>query len=84
MKEFIAKGFRLWGATLGPADVIFSPAGYVGTHKVMGASNLLGIRIGTVTPSDESILKDIKESHDKAGRASPVIAQALEYLNRAS
>jgi hypothetical protein len=46
----------------------------------MGSTNLLGLRIGGVTKADADTLSELKVAHEKAGKTSAIIVQALEYL----
>ncbi len=83
LKDFVETGHKIWCATVGPHDLIFVPCGYVGTHKVIGNTNLVGLRVGAVTKSDVGNLRDAKTSQEKAGKVATIIKQALEYLGDA-
>ena len=68
---------------MGPGDLIYTPLGYVTTHRVIGNTNLLGLRIGVLSKCDVDILKVMKDSHAKSGKTSDIIEQALEFLGAA-
>jgi hypothetical protein len=80
LRDFSQKGYKLWCATVGPGDCIYIPCGFVGTHKVVGNTNLLGLRVGVATSCDVEMLRALKVSHEKAGKTAITIDQALDYL----
>ena len=60
--------------------MLYVPCGYVTTHRVVGTSNLLGIRIGALWKGDAEPFRDLKAAHAKSGQTSPVIEQALAFI----
>jgi hypothetical protein len=45
LSEFIEDGHRLWIMTMSQGDMLFTPAGYVCTHNVLGSTSVVGYKV---------------------------------------
>ena len=70
IKAFFAAGHRVWWATFGVAEMVYVPAGWIISHRVMNAKDCIGLRVGCVSIGDTNAFNGfIKESLDKPNLA---------------
>ena len=60
--------------------MLYTPAGYLAAHRIMNGANVLGLRCGCVSSSDEVALEALIQSHTKAGKTPTVAIQAMELI----
>jgi len=82
VQEFVGAGFKVFIATVGPGDVLYTPAGFLTAHKVMNSSNVLGLRVGCLGLSgmDLPAIQGLLDSHKSAGKVSAILEQAVAVL----
>ena len=70
-------------ATIGPRDLLFTPAGVVTFHKIFQDSDVLGVRWSSLCPIDKLILPSIRDELKKRNAVQDSMAQACEILEAA-
>ena len=66
--------------TLGPRDLMYTPAGGITYHKVFQDGDVLGTRVPVLTPLDGALLPRICSDIQKAGGQSTVIKAMVSFL----
>ena len=82
--DFHETGYRPWVTTVGPNDIIFTPAGYVTTHSVSVADPCVGYRVGVLSINDVAVFQDFFKLNGSAGKSNNVMEQALIFLGAPS
>ena len=68
LQQFMQYGNKVWRATLGPSDVLYTPTSYVVLHKTHVGADVFGIKVSCLSPHDMRVIPFSLESLSQVGR----------------